>query len=64
MAAAIVTGTAVYAVIGLIVGVAFLFRGIERVDPAAHGAFAFRPLLLPGCVMLWPVVAFRWWRAV
>jgi hypothetical protein len=30
------------------------------VDPAARGAYAFRPLLLPGLVLLWPLVAWRW----
>ena len=62
MAAAIVQGVTIYGIIGLIVGAAFLFLGIDRFDPAARGAYAFRPLLLPGCVLLWPFVAFRWWR--
>jgi hypothetical protein len=34
--------------------------GVDRVDPASRGAIAFRPLLLPGAVMLWPVVLVRW----
>ncbi|NGM20348.1 hypothetical protein G3576_10010 [Roseomonas stagni] len=51
-----------YAAVGLIVGLAFLLRGIDRVDPAARGAHAFRPLILPGLVLLWPVVAWRWAR--
>jgi hypothetical protein len=46
--------------------VAFLLWGIDRIDPAAAGAYAFRPLLFPGIVLLWPVVALRWltleWR--
>jgi hypothetical protein len=46
--------------IGIVVGVAFLFLGIDRVDPAARGSYAFRPLLLPGLVLLWPFVAARW----
>jgi len=33
---------------GLAVGIAFLLFGLMRMDPAARGAFAFRPLLLPG----------------
>lgn len=51
-----------YAAVGLIVGLAFLLRGIDRVDPAARGAHAFRPLILPGLVLLWPVVVTRWAR--
>jgi hypothetical protein len=46
--------------IGIIVGVAFLFLGIDRIDPAARGSYAFRPLLLPGLTLLWPFVAMRW----
>jgi uncharacterized membrane protein len=47
--------------IGGLVGVAFLFLGIDRVDDAARGAYAFRPLLLPGLVLLWPFVVLRWY---
>ena len=61
MAAAIVVDcVTVWLVIGIVVGVAFLFLVIDRVDPAARGSYAVRPLLLPGLVLLWPVVAARW----
>lgn len=49
-----------YALLGLAVALGFLLLGLERVDPAARGAFAFRPLLLPGLVLLWPLVLWRW----
>ena len=49
-----------YAAVGLLVAVAFLARGLSRVDPGARGAYAFRPLLLPGLVLLWPLVLWRW----
>jgi hypothetical protein len=62
MAAAIVQFVTIYGAVGMIVGLAFLFIGIDHVDPAARGAYAFRPLLLPGCVMLWPLIVVRWWR--
>lgn len=45
---------------GLAVALAFLLFGIDRVDEASHGAYAVRPLLLPGLVLLWPVVLWRW----
>lgn len=45
---------------GLCVGVAFLLFGLDRVDAAARGAYGFRPLLLPGLVLLWPLVIWRW----
>ena len=49
-----------YGVAGLLVGLAFLLFGIERVEPAARGAHGFRPLMLPGLVLLWPWVLLRW----
>jgi hypothetical protein len=60
MAAAIVQVVTIYLAIGGVVGLAFLFVGIDRVDPAARGAYAFRPLLLPGLTLLWPFVVARW----
>lgn len=60
MAALIVQAVTVYGVIGFVAGVAFLFLGIDRVAPAARGAYAFRPLLLPGLILLWPFVLTRW----
>jgi len=47
-AATLVQLATAYGAIGLVVGIAFLFFGLDRMDPAAHGAYAFRPLLLPG----------------
>jgi len=62
MAAAIIIDcVTAWLAIGIIVGVAFLFLGIGRVDAAARGSYAFRPLLLPGLVLLWPFVALRWY---
>lgn len=45
---------------GLIVAMAFLAYGIDHVDESAVGAYAFRPLLIPGLVILWPLVVWRW----
>lgn len=50
----------IWAGIGLIVAAAFLLFGFDRVDPGAHDAYAVRPLLIPGLVLLWPVVIWRW----
>jgi hypothetical protein len=56
----IVTFVKIYAAIGAVVAVIFLVFGIDRVDPGAHGAYAFRPLLAPGIIVLWPVALWRW----
>jgi len=60
MAAIIIDAADVYLALGAVMAIAFLVWGIDRVDPSAAGAYAFRPLLIPGVVLLWPLVAVRW----
>ncbi len=64
MAATLLDIAGGYAVIGLCTAAVFLFHGIDRVDANARGAWAFRPLLVPGLVLIWPLVLWRWWRLV
>lgn len=53
---------ATYLAAGVLFALTFLFRGLERVDPAAQGArWGFRCLIAPGVVALWPLLARRWW---
>lgn len=52
-----------YAIAGAVVAAAFVFFGMDRVDPAARGSYAFRPLVVPGVLLLWPLVLWRWYRA-
>ena len=49
-----------YGLAGLATALGFLLLGIERVDRNARGAYAFRPLLVPGLALLWPLVLWRW----
>lgn len=59
--AAMVVGWArTYALIGLAVAAAFLMFGISRVAHGARGSWVFRPLLIPGVVLIWPIVLWRW----
>ncbi|MEM7069343.1 MAG: hypothetical protein AAF478_10715 [Pseudomonadota bacterium] len=46
---------------GLAVAAVFILFGIERVEPHARGSLGFRPLLIPGLTLLWPLVLWRWW---
>ena len=62
MAVLILGLAAAYGAAGLAVGLAFLLVGLARLDPAAASAYAFRPLLLPGLILLWPLVLWRWVR--
>ena len=49
-----------YLAIGLAVAACFLIFGIERVEPYSKGSLGFRPLLVPGLCLLWPLVLWRW----
>jgi hypothetical protein len=59
-AEAIVTGIEIYGLIGCVFAALFLVFGLDRVDHQARGAYAFRPLLAPGLVLLWPLALWRW----
>jgi len=60
MVAVMIHALWVYGGAGALVALAFLVFGFDRVDPAARGAYAVRPLLVPGLVLLWPLVLERW----
>ena len=50
-----------YAAVGLLFGLAFVGIGVTRLDPAARGSsVAFRLLILPGSVALWPFLLWKW----
>lgn len=46
---------------GAAVAALFLLIGIDRIDEDARGTYSFRPLLVPGILLLWPLVLWRWW---
>ncbi|HMV33048.1 MAG TPA: hypothetical protein PKA50_13080 [Gemmatimonadales bacterium] len=49
-----------YLVLGLLFAVPFALRWVNRLDDvAAHGTPGFRLLLLPGAVLLWPLLLRR-----
>jgi hypothetical protein len=51
-----------YVCCGGAVAVAFLSLGLDRIDPSARGAYTVRPLLVPGLMLLWPLVLVIWCR--
>lgn len=59
-AASLVGWARAYALVGVAVAGFFLLGGIERVSESARGAYLFRPLLIPGVVLIWPLVLWRW----
>ena len=64
IAETILTVCLVYLACGLLVGVLFVLRGVERIDGATGGtSLGFRLLILPGSVALWPLMAAKWRKA-
>jgi hypothetical protein len=49
-----------YLYLGAVVAAVFIVFGIGRLDENAEGAWIFRPLLVPGVLLIWPLVIFRW----
>ncbi|MEM8731167.1 MAG: hypothetical protein AAGF79_14745 [Pseudomonadota bacterium] len=62
IAAVIVSAVEWWLILGCVVAVAFLLFGIDRIDEDARGAYAFRPMLIPGILLIWPLVLWRWLR--
>jgi len=56
----VAAGLGLWGLAGFVVAVLFLIFGFDRLDAAAHRAYAVRPLMLPGLVLLWPLVVWRW----
>ena len=53
-----------YALVGAVFAVAFVLRGIGRVDPVARGSgVGFRLVVVPGAAALWPVLLRKWMEA-
>ena len=61
IAEAFLTLLGIYAAIGLVFAIAFVTFGAGKVDPAARTMpVRVRLLIIPGALLLWPVMAFRW----
>jgi hypothetical protein len=61
LAVAFWTVVAVWFGVGVLFAIPFLARGIGRIDPlAARSGLAFRLVVVPGVMALWPVLASRW----
>ncbi len=51
---------AVYFSVGAVIAIVFLTFGVSRIDDAAKGASPFfRPMIFPGCAVLWPFILLR-----
>lgn len=51
----------VYLAIGLLFCIPFVLKGVGKNDPAVKGStIGFKLIIIPGVVMLWPVLIRRW----
>ncbi len=64
-AKAIVYAVGVYASLGLVFAVLFVWLGVQRLDSEAQGSgIGFRLLILPGVAAFWPMFLYRWRRGI
>jgi len=51
----------VYLLAGSLFAIFFLSKGLEKMDTSAHGSgLGFRLIILPGTIVLWPVLLKKW----
>lgn len=60
MAAQLLGMAQVYLGLGAVTALIFLVIGIDRIDENARGVWVFRPFLIPGILLIWPLVLLRW----
>ncbi|MBN9118579.1 MAG: hypothetical protein J0I06_05400 [Planctomycetes bacterium] len=54
---------AAYALTGFVFALVFVTLGVPRLDPTARGtSWAFRVFIVPGSIVLWPLLATKWAR--
>jgi hypothetical protein len=62
--AAVLTGLAVYAIVGVATALAFVSVGISQVlHPPMPATLGARILFVPGAAALWPYILIRWRKA-
>ena len=65
VAKTIVYGLEVYAGLGLVFALVFVWAGVQNLDSEAQGAGVwFRLLILPGVAAFWPMLLYRWTQHV
>ena len=60
MAVFLLEALRLWLIAGAAVAAVFLTIGIDRIDEDSQGAYVFRPLLIPGVLLIWPLVLWRW----
>jgi len=52
---------AIYLALGFIFSIAFITKGVDKIDEGAHGAsLGFRIIIIPGTMIFWPLLLRKW----
>lgn len=52
---------ATYLIAGVLFTFPFQWKGMNKIDEGVHGStIGFRIIIVPGCILLWPVLWRRW----
>jgi hypothetical protein len=52
---------AIYLLLGFAFAIAFVSKGITRIDEGAHGSkWGFRVITIPGVIVFWPFLLKKW----
>jgi hypothetical protein len=56
---------AVFILAGMLFVFFFLARGLQKIDAGIHGSsIGFRIIIIPGCIVFWPVLLRKWFQVV
>jgi hypothetical protein len=60
----ILTAISIYLICGFVFAVAFVIKGIDKVDEGAHGStIGFRIIIIPGVIVFWIFLLKKWMKA-
>ena len=52
---------AIYLALGFIFSIAFITKGVDKLDEGANGAsLGFRLIIIPGTMIFWPLLLRKW----
>ncbi|MEP7164380.1 MAG: hypothetical protein ABI741_06795 [Ferruginibacter sp.] len=55
---------AIYLAAGFIFSIIFIAKGLQVLDEGAHGTgIGFKLIIVPGCIVFWPVLLKKWMKA-
>ena len=54
----------VYLMGGIVFTILFQIKGLSKIDEGVHDStIGFRIIIIPGCIMFWPVLLKKWIKA-